>query len=88
MHLYEDHVHCFSCGFHGDVVDVMAAIKGFDRPIEAALDLAREYGVELSEMDSGTGRKFQERREKADLYLRQAQACHKALDRHPRAVEW
>lgn len=39
MHLYDDHVHCFSCGFHGDVVDVWAATRGFDRPSEEALDL-------------------------------------------------
>jgi DNA primase len=25
MHVFEDHVHCFSCGFHGDVADVWAA---------------------------------------------------------------
>ena len=29
MHLYGDHVHCFSCGFHGDVADVWAAMRGF-----------------------------------------------------------
>ena len=45
MHVYEDHVHCFSCGFHGDVTDVWAAQRGFGRPIEAALDLAREFGI-------------------------------------------
>jgi DNA primase len=22
MHLYDDHAHCFACGFHGDVTDV------------------------------------------------------------------
>jgi DNA primase len=25
MHVYEDRVHCYGCGFHGDVVDVWAA---------------------------------------------------------------
>src|SRR5919112_1034293 len=29
MHIYDDHVHCFACGFHGDVVDVWAAQRGF-----------------------------------------------------------
>src|SRR5215210_1072875 len=42
MHLYEDHAHCFACGFHGDVTDVWAAMCGFGKPLEAALDLARE----------------------------------------------
>jgi DNA primase len=43
MHLYHDHAHCFACGFHGDVTDVWAAMRGLDRPVEAALDLAEEF---------------------------------------------
>ena len=50
MHLYDDHVHCYACGFHGDVVDVWAAQKGFGRPIDAAVDLAREFSVRLPEI--------------------------------------
>lgn len=88
MHLYEGHVHCFACGFHGDVVDVWAATHGFGQPIEAALNLAREYGVELPEWDTETQRKAQERREKEDLYLKQAQVCHRALEKHPNVREW
>ena len=33
MHLYDDYVHCFACGFHGDVTDVWAAMRGLDRPL-------------------------------------------------------
>ena len=88
MHLYGDHVHCFSCGFHGDVADVWAAMRGFDRPVEAALDLAREFGVQLPEVGPAARKRAQERRDKEDLYLRQAQACHRALDRHPRVRAW
>lgn len=51
MHLYDDHVHCYSCGFHGDAVDVWAVQRNFDRPIGAAVDLAREFGVELPDID-------------------------------------
>jgi DNA primase len=88
MHLYGDHVHCFSCGFHGDVVDVWAAMRGFGRPIEAALDLAREFDVELPELDPEARRRLQERREKEDLHLRQARACHRRLDKHSRVRAW
>ena len=49
MHLYDDHAHCFACGFHGDVTDVWAAKHDLDRPLEAALDLARQFGIELPE---------------------------------------
>jgi hypothetical protein len=88
MHLYGDHAHCFSCAFHGDVVDVWAAMRGFGRPIEAALDLAREFDVELPELDPEARRRLQEHRDKEDLYLAQARACHRALERHPRVREW
>jgi DNA primase len=88
MHIYDDHVHCFACGFHGDVVDVWAAQRGFDRPIEAALDLAREFGVELPEQSPEAREKARERREAEDLYLAQAWACHRALERHTLVREW
>jgi DNA primase len=88
MHLYGDHVHCFSCGFHGDVTDVWAAMRGFGRPIEAALDMAREFGIELPEVGPEARQKAQERREKEDLYMRQAQACHRALARDARVQGW
>ena len=88
MHLYDDHVHCYACGFYGDVTDVWAAMRGFGRPFEAALDLGRELGIELPERDPEAQRKAQERRGKEDLYLKQAQACHKALSRHENIAEW
>ncbi len=88
MHIYDDHVHCFACGFHGDVVDVWAAQRGFDRPIEAALDLAREFGVELPEQSPEAKEQGRERRAAEDLYLGQARACHRALERHTLVREW
>jgi DNA primase len=88
MHVYEDHVHCFGCGFHGDVVDVWGAQKGIDRPIEAALDLARAFNVRLPEMSEEARQKTQERREKEADDLRLAQVCHGALDKHPHVRDW
>jgi DNA primase len=88
MHLYDDHAHCFACGFHGDVTDVWAAMRGFDKPLEAALDLAREFAIELPEASPEACQKGRERRDKEDLYLQQAKACHGALARHPRVTEW
>jgi len=88
MHLYDDHVYCFSCRFHGDVTDVWTAKHGFERPIEAALDLAREFGIELPETSPEAQTKAQERREIEDLYLQQAQACHKALSHHEAVAGW
>jgi DNA primase len=88
MHNYGDHVHCFSCGFHGDAVDVWAAKGGFDRPFEAACDLAREYGVDLPDLSPEVRRIALERREKEGRHLRQAWACHRALEMHSHVREW
>src|SRR5215212_3057847 len=88
MHLYDDHAHCFACGFHGDVTDVWAAMRGFDRPVEAALDLARAFGMVLPEANAEACQKAGERRDKEDLYLQQAKACHGALAGHARVTEW
>ena len=44
MHVYDDHVHCFGCSFHGDVTNVWQAKRGIRSPLEAARELAREYG--------------------------------------------
>jgi len=88
MHNFGDHVHCFSCGFHGDMTDAYAAMHGFDRPVEAALDLARKFGVELPEADPEAHRKAQEQRKKEELYLTRARACYRALEKHPHVREW
>jgi DNA primase len=88
MHIYQDYVHCFACGFHGDVTDVWAAMRGFDKPVEAALDLAREFGIELPEASPEARQKAHEHRDKEDLYHQQAKACHGALARHPHVTEW
>jgi len=88
MRVYDDHVHCFACGFHGDVVDVWAVQQGFERPIDAAVDLAREFGVELPEGDPEARQKAQEQRKKEDLYLGQARACHREISRHPHVFRW
>jgi DNA primase len=88
MHVYEDRVHCYGCGFHGDVVDVWAAQKGIDRPIEAALDLAREFNVRLPEMSKEGRQKAEERRIKEDSYLEMARVCYRALTSRDGVREW
>jgi DNA primase len=88
MHLYEDHAHCFACGFHGDVTDVWCATRSFDKPLEAALDLAGEFGIKLPQANAEACQKARERRDKEDLYLQQSKACYEALSRHPRVTEW
>ena len=45
MKLYEDHFHCFTCGAHGDVIDLAAQLTGL-RPYDAARMLAAQYGLQ------------------------------------------
>jgi DNA primase len=88
MHVYDAHVHCFGCQFHGDVTDVWGAIRGIQRPIEAALDLARKFNVKLPKMSDEARQKSEEARQKEGKYLRLARACHAALEKHVSVREW
>jgi DNA primase len=89
MHVYEDHVHCYGCGFHGDVVDVWAVQRGIERPIEAALDLAREFNVSLPEMNAESRQKAEEHRQKETDTLETARLAHAAMEEHRhQAREW
>jgi DNA primase len=89
MHVYEDHVHCYECGFHGDVVDVWAVRRGIERPIEAALDLARKFNVSLPEMNAESRQKAAERRQKEVDDLEMARHAHAAMEEHRhQAREW
>jgi len=89
FHCYPDQrFHCFGCRRHGDAADLWGAVKGIEPSIEAALDLAQEYGIELPEMDPRDQKRAQERREQEAEYLRGAEACHEALAGHARVGEW
>jgi DNA primase len=79
MHLYGDHAHCFACGFHCDVTDAWAAMRGFDKPVEAALDLAREFDVQLPEFSEEGRRRAEERRRKEEKDLATAQMLLRSL---------
>jgi DNA primase len=79
---------CFGCGRHGDVTDLYAGMQGFEGGIKAASELAREYNITLPEQSPEAREEAQERRRKEELYLEQAQACHRTLPRHPQVVEW
>jgi hypothetical protein len=44
MNVYDDHYHCFACGEHGDVINLVARL--YDLPMyEAAQKLAYDFGI-------------------------------------------
>src|SRR5215218_6074050 len=89
FHVYPDgRFHCFGCGRWGDVTDLSASLRGLGSGVEAALDLAREYGVELAESDPQVQKRAQKRREQEAEYARRAKECHEALSRQDSVVKW
>ena len=61
MYLYDDHVHCFACGFHGDVVDVWAAQTVSGGRLTRRWTW-REFSVRLPEISEETAKKSEEHR--------------------------
>lgn len=53
FHSYGTHGYCHGCGKRADVIDLEAHYKGLS-PYEAALSLAKRYGIQL---DNKTSRK-------------------------------
>jgi DNA primase len=79
---------CYGCRWHGDVTDLWAAVKGIKPGMEAGLDLAREFGVDLPTASAEAKEKAERRRNLEADYLARAQQHHAALSRHPSVVEW
>ncbi len=89
FYVYPDaHAHCYGCGFHGDVIDLWARLKGLQPGIEAALDLAREYYIQLPDRDPEEQRKADKRRQKEADYTWQAEAFYQSLASHPNVVAY
>ena len=44
MVVYDDHYHCFACGEHGDVIDLVANLYGLP-VLDAANKLANDFGI-------------------------------------------
>jgi DNA primase len=79
---------CYGCRWHGDVTDLWAAMKGLRPGTEAALDLAREYSVDLPTVSAEAKEKAERRRQQVAEYLKQAEEYHEALLRYPSVVDW
>ena len=89
FHVYpEGRFFCYGCRCRGDVTDLWAAVKGLKPGIEAGLDLAREFGVDLPTASAEAKGKAERRRNLEVDYLARAQEHHENLSRHFRVVEW
>jgi DNA primase len=89
FHIYpEGRFFCYGCRWHGDVTDLWAAVKGLKPGMEAALDLAREFSVDLPTASAEAREKTERRRKLEADYLARAQEHHAILSQHPSVVEW
>jgi len=89
FHVYPDcRFHCYGCGWRGDVTDLWAGVRGAEAGIEAALDLAREFGVELPSVDPEEQRQAEERRRLEAEYLWEAEKAHEALQQYLHVPEY
>ncbi|HJQ26881.1 MAG TPA: DUF3631 domain-containing protein [Blastocatellia bacterium] len=84
----DGHWRCFGCQQYGDVIDLWAEVRGLARGIEAALDLAREYGITLPSRDPQAEEKAQRQRQREAEYIEQARQRHQLLDRHAHITEY
>lgn len=89
FHVYPDRrFHCFGCGWHGDITDLWAATNGLESSVEAALSLARERGVELSEVSSNARESMKVQRQKEAENSLEVKKYHEALERNSDVAEW
>ena len=89
FYVYPDsRFYCYGCGWHGDAVDLWAVLEDVQPGIEAALELAREYGIDLPEVDPEAQRLAEERRRREGEYIEHAKKAHDALPEHPNVREW
>jgi DNA primase len=89
FHVYPDHrFYCYGCRWHGDVVDFWAAVKGLRSGIEAALNLAREHGMDVPKLTPEAQERAEESRRLEAEYLEQVKVCHEALSKYPEIATW
>src|SRR5215212_3430501 len=88
MHVYEDHVHCFACGYHGDVVDVWSKQHSIEAQFEAALDLAKARGIQLPQYSAEQRAAYEARRKAEEANLEEARKMHDSLTKRSTVREW
>jgi hypothetical protein len=88
MRLYPSHAYCFSCGAYADVVSVWAKKRGIESQLEAAFDLAREFGIQTPNMSAESKQKAEEKRAREETLLEEARKMHDSAERIEAVREW
>ncbi|MDW7992053.1 MAG: CHC2 zinc finger domain-containing protein, partial [Anaerolineae bacterium] len=85
--VYDDHAHCFGCGWHGDAFSWLMWRDGITFR-DALETLARRTGISLRPLTLEEQRQIQERREYEDALALAARHFAQRLQESPKALEY
>ena len=76
--MYDDHYHCFACGEHGDVIDLVANIYGLPM-LDAANKLAYDFGISQDKPPTKEMQEQLNRKSEAQRLKENEKLCFSAL---------
>ncbi len=78
FHVYPDGGKCYGCNWSGDSITFVAELRGL-RPYEAALAIAREFGITISTRQHVIMSKAERQKQRAAINRRTAQKKYEQL---------
>lgn len=78
MVVYDDHYHCFACGEHGDVIDLVANLYGLP-VLDAANKLAYDFGISQDKPPTKEMEEKLNRKNEAQQLRENEKLCFSAL---------
>lgn len=78
MVVYDDHYHCFACGEHGDVIDLVANLYGLP-VLDAANKLAFDFGISQDKPPTKEMQEQLNRKSEAQQLRENEKLCFSAL---------
>ena len=88
MVVYDDHYHCFACGEHGDVIDLVAYLYGLP-VLDAANKLAYDFGISQDKPPTKEMEEKLKRKSEAQRLRENEKLCFSALLEYMKLLqEW
>ena len=78
MVVYDDHYHCFACGEHGDVIDLVANLYGMP-VLDAVNKLAYDFGISQDKPPTKEMQEKMNRKSEAQQLRENEKLCFSAL---------
>ena len=88
MVVYDDHYHCFACGEHGDVIDLVANLYGMP-VLDAVNKLAYDFGISQDKPPTKEMQEKMNRKSEAQQLRENEKLCFSALLEYMKLLqEW